>query len=118
LPFELQIKFPGSPFMAYGLFEEHEQAYDAMKRHFDFLNRAQKEFVTMKEFSLHIVNVDVYQVIMTDHRKQFNASGLFLVFKIVDRPAEKLSVEELNKLGLGGVRYRYGPRTAKNSEEL
>jgi hypothetical protein len=112
LPFQLQIKFPGSGFLDYGEFSEHGEAYDAMLKHFKFLQQSIPQLKPMHEVNLQMVHSGVYQVLITNLRKSFNATGLFLVFRIIEHPDEKLSGEDLQRLGINpeAKRYKLGGR--------
>lgn len=100
--------------MSYGLHNEHIEAYESMMSHFNFLKSASKALKKVEEYELMLVHNDIYQVMRTDLTRRFNNTGLALVFRIIERPAEKLSPEELEKLGIineaGQKTYKKGPR--------
>lgn len=124
LAFELQIRTPGSSFLNLGEFEDHALAYQAMLDHYNTTKRDQPA-ASGKPATFEIQRVptsstEVYQVLKTDLTKRFNATGMFCIYRIIERPDESLSEADRIKLGIvsprtGEASYKKGPHRRKNN---
>jgi hypothetical protein len=124
LAFELQVRFPGSGFVNLSEHEEHALAYQAMLDHYNSTKRDQPK-ASGKPSTFEINRVpttatEVYQVLKTDLTKRYNATGMFCLYRIIERPDEKLSEADRIKLGIvsprtGEPSYRKGAHRRKSS---